>query len=72
MLNSQLFPGVWNSMSTSCSRSTASSASDSARSPPPVVVNSVPLSKVPVIVLDELLMTIDSTLPSRASSMNAE
>ena len=72
MLSSQLFPGVRNSMSTSSSRSTCSSASDRPRSPPPVVLNSVPSSNVPVIVLEELLMTIDSTLPWRASSMNVE
>ena len=70
MLSSQLLPGVLNSMSTFCSRSTASSASDRLRSPPPVVVNSVPSSIVPVIVLEELLTTTDSTLPARTSFMN--
>jgi hypothetical protein len=34
-------------------------------------VNSVPSSSVPVIVPDELLMTIDSTSPCRAWFMNS-
>ena len=70
MLTSQFVPSVLNEYSTPCSLRSASSSADTPRSPPPVVVNSVPFSNVPVIVLESLLMTTDSTLPSWTWSMN--
>src|SRR4051794_31422295 len=70
MLSSQLLPGVLNSRSTFFSRIVASSAAARLRSPPPVVVNVLPLLRCPVMTFDELLTVIDLTWPDRTSSMN--
>jgi hypothetical protein len=63
-LRNQLLLGALNSYSTPFSMSSCSSASETPRSPPPVVLYSSPLLNSPLILPEPVLMVAVSIWPS--------